>query len=92
MLLYRLHAANADPAALAAARRALWFCLNNRYRGPDPDAAGGIFTSSPNSGIVYRHWYRIACTYTSAWAGLAALEELKLQRPAQDAKPKAAGK
>jgi uncharacterized protein YyaL (SSP411 family) len=79
MLLYRLHAMNGDPAALQAARRALWFCMNNRYRGPDPDAAGGIFTSSPNSGIVYRHWYRIACTYTSAWAGLAALEEWKLQ-------------
>lgn len=77
LLLYRLHQANGDPAALAAARRALRFCLAQRYRGPDPHAAGGIVGCSPNSGIVYRHWWRIGCTYTSAFMGLALAAELQ---------------
>ncbi len=92
VLLYRLYETNGDPAALRAARRALWFCLNNRYRGSDSNAAGGIFTSSPNSGIVYRYWYRIACTYTSAWAGLAALQEWKLQTQSPSGRSSAAAR
>lgn len=77
-LLYQLHAANGDARALAAARRALRYCLSERYTGDDPHARGGIVGCGPNSGIVYRPWQRIACTYTSGFMGLAIARELAL--------------
>lgn len=78
LLLYRLHAATGDGRHLAAARQALRWCLDNQYTGPDPDARGGIVGCSPASGVAYRRWFRQSCAYTSAFFGLAVLEELDL--------------
>ena len=71
----RLTAAEAQEAA----RRALEWCLNNQYAGPDGDAHGGLVGVSPQSAVGYRPWFRVSCTYASGFFGLAALEELKLQ-------------
>lgn len=76
LLLYRLHAATGEDRHLAAARQALRWCLDNQYGGPDPDARGSIVGCSPASGVSYRPWFRQSCAYTSAFFGLAVLEEL----------------
>lgn len=79
LLFYKLYAITADPVHLATARKALLWCLNNQYDGPDPHAYGGIVGQSRQSAVIYRHWFPIACTYTSGFFGLAVIEELKLQ-------------
>jgi hypothetical protein len=63
---------------LAAARKALQWLIDNQYIGPDPDGFGSVIGCSPHSGVVYRNWFNLSCTYTSGFFGLAALEELKL--------------
>ncbi|MEO6245696.1 MAG: glycoside hydrolase family 88 protein, partial [Opitutaceae bacterium] len=77
LLFYRLHALTRDPAHLRAARRALTWCLENQYTGPDREGHGGIIGITFQSGVTYRAWFPLACSYTSAFFGLAALEELK---------------
>lgn len=79
LLLYRLHALTGDPKHLAAARLALQWCRDNQYTGPDPEAFGGIPGVKPASAVGYRNWFRVSCTYTSGFFGLAALEELRRQ-------------
>jgi uncharacterized protein YyaL (SSP411 family) len=79
LLFYRLHGHTRDPAHLAAARRALGWCLDNQSDGPDADGHGGIPGLNWQSGVTYRAWFPLACSYTSAFFGLAVLEELKLQ-------------
>lgn len=78
LLFYRLHRHTADPAHLAAARRALGWCLDNQYAGPDRDGHGGIVGLNVQSGVTYRPWFPLACAYTSAFFGLAVREELAL--------------
>lgn len=68
-----------DDRHLAAARKALTWCIANQYSGPDPHARGGVISCCPHSGVNYRPWFRLCCTYTSGFFGLAALEELALQ-------------
>jgi rhamnogalacturonyl hydrolase YesR len=80
LLFYRLHAQTGDPRHLEAARRALGWCVANQYRGPDPEARGGLVGVNPQSAVGYRHWFRVACAYTSGFFGMAAVEELKLKR------------
>lgn len=80
LLFYKLHAQTGDPRHLAAARQALRWCVENQYFGPDPEARGAIICVSPASAVGYRAWFRVTCTYTSAFFGLAALEELKRAR------------
>lgn len=79
LLFYRTHAGSKEARHLAAARRALEWCVNHQYAGPDPDAHGGLVGVSPHSAVGYRPWFRVACTYASGFFGLAAIEELKLQ-------------
>ncbi len=77
-LLYRLYSATGRSSYLESARRALIWCQENLYAGPDREAYGSIVGCSPQSGVGYRRWFRVSCTYTSAFFGLACLEELKL--------------
>ncbi len=79
-LLYQLYGYTQNPSHLEAARRALRWCVQNQYPGPDPEAAGGLVGCNPHSGVVYRPWFHTCCSYTSAFLGLAVLEELKLAK------------
>ena len=82
LLLYRLAKMTGESRYLSPARSALNWCMDNQYRGPDPDALGAIVGCSPQSAVVYRPWFRVTCAYTSAFFGLAILEELGLQAKA----------
>ena len=66
LLLYVTHTAAHDKQYLAPARRALGWCLDNQYAGPDPQARGSLPGSNPS------------CAYASGFFGLTVLEELKL--------------
>lgn len=79
LLFYKLYQFTGDAAHLSAARKALLWCLDNQYDGPDVHAHGGVPGVSRQSGVVYRKWFPLACSYTSGFFGLAVLEELKLQ-------------
>lgn len=76
--LYRLYFYTKNEEYLQSARRALKWCLNSIYDGPDVEANGSILGLSEQSGVGYRQWFNVSCTYTSAFFGLAILEELKL--------------
>ncbi len=84
LLFYRLHAITGRADHLHAARQALTWCLENQSTGPDRDGHGGIIGVTFQSGVTYRPWFPLACSYTSAFFGLAALEELKLKNTAAD--------
>jgi hypothetical protein len=79
LLLYQLFQQTGEPEFLAPARRALRWCLDNQYYGPDPLGLGGIPGVSPNSGVVYRAWFPMICGYTCAFAGLAIMKELEIR-------------
>lgn len=79
LLFYKLYGFTKDPEHLNTARKALMWCLNNQYDGEDMHAHGGVVGVSQQSGVVYRKWFPLACTYTSGFFGLAVLEELKIQ-------------
>jgi uncharacterized protein YyaL (SSP411 family) len=87
LLFYRLYAATGDPKHLEAARKALAGLLANQYAGPDAEAKGSVYESTPGSAVGYRPWFRVSCTYGSAFFGLAVLEELRLQNGAERAAP-----
>ncbi len=81
ILFYRLHRKTGDPAHLEAARKALQWCLDNRYSEPgDPLAHAGIMGRSPASGVVYRRWFPLICTYTMSFYGNALIAELDAPR------------
>ena len=77
---YRLYRATGDARHLAVARRALAWCISNQYRGPDRQALGGIVGMTEHSavGAGHRAWFKVACAYTTGFAALAVMEELKL--------------
>lgn len=80
MLFYQLYQYTENPEHLDAARKALLWCINNQYTGPeDSPAFGGIMGNNRESGVVYRRWSPLITSYTVGWYGLALLEELKLQ-------------
>jgi hypothetical protein len=60
------------------ASTALLWCLENQYTGPDTEAIGGLVGSTPASMVGVRHYFPASCAYTTAFFGLAVLEELKL--------------
>lgn len=80
LLLYMLYKETHDPAVLDSAAKALKWCILNQYAGSDSHAYGGIVSRSAESGITYRSWFDMCCQYTSAFFGLALIEELKLGR------------
>ena len=81
LLYYRLYHATSDANYLAIARRALSWCVANQYRGADPEARGGIVGMTEHSavGAGHRAWFKVSCAYTSGFAALAAIEELRIQ-------------
>lgn len=81
-LLYRTYHYTKDEKYLESARKALNWCLENRYVGPDIEARGSIPGTTDQSAVFYRPWFKVSCTYTTAFFGLAVLEELKLQEAA----------
>jgi rhamnogalacturonyl hydrolase YesR len=78
MLLYRLHRLTGDKRHLESARRGLRWLLDQQYLGPDADGHGGVISCSPFSGVDYRRWFKLSCGYTSAFFGLAVLEEMRV--------------
>ena len=78
LLFYKLYNFTKDPEHLKVARHALTWCLDNQYDGPDIHAHGGVVGMSRQSGVVYRKWFPLTCSYTSGFFGLAILEEMKL--------------
>jgi len=85
LLFYRLYQETRDPAHLEAARRALQWCLSNRHHGSrDPLAQGGIVGRSPASGVVYRRWFPLICTYTMSFYGNALVAELESRRGSRE--------
>ncbi|MEI6276234.1 MAG: hypothetical protein WCP08_09600 [Prolixibacteraceae bacterium] len=78
-LLYKLYHYTNKEQYLTRARKALDWCLKNQYNGPDRQAYGGLVGISRASGVVYRQWFPIACTYATGFFGMAVLEELALQ-------------
>jgi hypothetical protein len=78
-LFYNLYLKTRKREDLMSAQRALLWCMENQYFGDDIHARGGIVGITPASGIIYRKYYPIICTYTMSFFGLALLEELKIQ-------------
>ncbi|MDL2234037.1 hypothetical protein LJC63_10745 [Ruminococcaceae bacterium OttesenSCG-928-L11] len=78
LLFYQLHRETGDPAHLSAARKALGWCMRNQQTGGTAGERGAVPGISPQSAVVYRKWYKIACLYTAGFFALALLEELKL--------------
>ena len=76
-LLYRLYEARTQPRYLEAARKALNWCVENQYLGDDGDGYGGIIGRTPHSGVVYRKFFDLSCTYTSAFFGEALIMEMQ---------------
>ena len=79
MLFYKLFGVSGEPEHLATAKRALDWCLSRQYRGDDPMARGSIIDINRDSGIVYRDWFRLACTYSSSFFGEALMEEMRIR-------------
>lgn len=74
-LFYDLHRLTRDPAHLAAARKALGWCLRQQYRGDDPNLDGAIY--HPCS-MAYVRRRAMTVLYTTTFFGHALLEELAL--------------
>lgn len=72
-LLYRLYDDTGNPAYLAGAEKALEWCLEHQYWGEDSDGVGGIIGRNPSSGVIYRRFFDLSCTYTSAFFGDALI-------------------
>ncbi len=81
-LFYQLYQATTEQKYLTAARKALGWCINNQYDGPDLQAKGGIVGITLHSavGAAFRPWYPVTCAYTSAFFSLALMEELQLKK------------
>ena len=77
-LLYQLYSHTGERKHLEGARKALLWCLDTQYWGDDDEAYGSIPGCSPQSAVGYRRWFNVSCVYTSAFFGLAILDELKL--------------
>ncbi len=78
-LLYELYAATGEKVYLDAARKALKWCMSVQYDGSDPEAFGSVVGNTAQSAVGYRAWYNVSCTYTTAFMGLAILQELSLK-------------
>jgi hypothetical protein len=78
LLFYQLYHATGNSDYLRTARKALTWCLENQYTGPDIEAIGGLVGSTPASMVGIRSYFPASCAYTTGFFGLAILEELKI--------------
>ncbi len=78
LLFYQLYEATGEEKYLQTARKALLWCLDHQYTGPDPEAIGGLVGRTNASMVGIRYFYDATCAYTTGFFGLAILEELKL--------------
>ncbi|MCQ5385120.1 glycoside hydrolase family 88 protein [Hungatella hathewayi] len=76
-LLYRLYEYSGENKYFNAAEKALEWCLDNQYWGDDFDGYGGIIGRNPSSGVIYRRFFDLSCTYTSAFVGDAIVRAWK---------------
>jgi uncharacterized protein YyaL (SSP411 family) len=77
LLFYQLYEATGNSDYLKTARKALGWCLENQYTGPDQEAIGGLVGSTPASMVGIREYFPASCAYTTGFFGMAILEELK---------------
>ncbi|WP_010203993.1 hypothetical protein [Salinibacterium sp. PAMC 21357] len=80
VLMYRLHSETGEDRHLESARAAAAWSRSRLRRDEKDEAMGGIVGIGPQSGIAYRHWFRQACTYSSAFTAQAIIYELSLQQ------------
>jgi hypothetical protein len=78
LLFYQLYEATGESDYLQTARKALSWCLENQYTGPDIETIGGLVGSTPASMVGIREYFPASCAYTTGFFGLAILEELKI--------------
>jgi hypothetical protein len=64
---------------LNTARAALNWLINNQYLEADAQGRGGIPAETPQSGVVFRSFFKLSCSYTVSFFALGLLEELKLR-------------
>jgi hypothetical protein len=83
LLLYRLFKFTNREEHLTAARKALNWCIENQYLGTEENAKGGFVGVNKFSGIVNREWYPMTCLYSTAFFGLALLEENEIRKAVQ---------
>ncbi|TWO34524.1 hypothetical protein E1J38_001330 [Seonamhaeicola sediminis] len=79
LLMYRIYETTNNVKYLESARKALTWCLENQYLGPDPEAIGSIVGRTNASMVGYRFYYDATCAYSTGFFGLAILKELELQ-------------
>lgn len=79
LLFYQLYEATGKSDYLETARKALLWCLENQYTGPDMNAIGGLVGSTPASMVGIREYFPASCAYTTGFFGMAILEELKIR-------------
>ncbi|MCK5371087.1 MAG: glycoside hydrolase family 88 protein, partial [Cyclobacteriaceae bacterium] len=80
MLFYQLYTVTKDKKHLKAARKALNWCMENQYMADnDPEGYGSLPGRTFNSGIDYREWFNLSCSYSTGFFGLACVQELRMQ-------------
>jgi hypothetical protein len=75
ILLSRLYDFTGDKAHLDSSRKALSWCLKNQEAGGDYLANGGMISWNYESGVTYRRWFPMICTYATAFLCTAACME-----------------
>lgn len=78
LLFYQLYEATGKSEYLQTARKALSWCLENQYTGPDVEAIGGLVGSTSHSMVGIREYFPSSCAYTTGFFGMAILAELKV--------------
>ncbi len=79
-LFYEVYRITRDPAHLAAARRALGWCLRHQQHSDDPHVDGAILNANAMAYIRHRP---LTILYSTTFFGLALLEELALPAAAK---------
>ena len=80
MMFYQLYSVTKDEKHLNAARKALNWCMENQYMADnDPEGYGSLPARTFNSGIDYREWFNLSCSYSTGFFALACIQEMKIQ-------------
>jgi hypothetical protein len=78
-LFYRMYGMTGEQKYLDTARTSLNWLINNQYLEADVQGRGGIPAETPQSGVVFRSFFKLSCSYTVSFFALGLLEELKLR-------------